>query len=540
MTSCLAVGLSLLLVCSAVSGAQSVETGPQADSAREAELVIPIVPDEPPARPVADLERWSDRITGWTAEHREAIAIRLFDAPSHGLPDLDAHATAILDGQGPEAELNRLAGLAYLRFAGWLEFGLIDPETHEPRVLLDDDAALLVRRLRWAFEAGDAAQAIDDSAPTVRDYDALRAEMMRILAVTPIWPGVQTGPSLSAGDRGHRVDQLRTRLTAEGLLDGGWQEGDVYDLRLETAVRRYQGRANLAPSGRMDQATLRQLNLPPDRRVGQLMANLEQRRWRTRDLGRRHIWVNLADFRLEAWEDGELAREHEVMVGRQASSTPEFSEDMQYIVLNPWWGLPAGSARPRFQSFRRNPALARELGFRIYNRGGEAISVYEIDWSRWGGDWPYRMSQPPGDTNPMGEVKFIFPNRHNVYIHDTTERDQFVRTRRDFSAGCIRVQDPLALAEWVLEGQDDWDRARIDAVAAGSSPTVVWLDDRIPVHIAYWTVVGDHDGRVRYLNDLYRRDNRVIDAYLAAHDSQSPPLPDAFGPFSSAVAVSFD
>ncbi|WP_417479896.1 L,D-transpeptidase family protein [Maricaulis maris] len=535
MTTYLAAGLAVLLACSAATGAQGPD--PDADTAREAETVISAAL---PVRPVADLERWSGRITGWTASHREAIAVRLFDAPSHGLPDLEAHAIAILEGQGSEAELNRLAGLAYLRFAGWLEFGLIDPETHAPRVLLDEEAAMLVRRLGWAFETGDAAQAIDDAAPTVRDYDTLRAEMMRVLAVTPIWPGVQSGSSLSAGDVGARVDQLRTRLTAEGLLDGDWQEGDPYDIRLETAVRRYQGRTNLAPSGRMDQATLRQLNLPPDRRIGQLMANLEQRRWRTRDLGRRHIWVNLADFRLEAWEDGQLAREHEVMVGRQASSTPEFSEDMQYIVLNPWWGLPNGSARPRFQSFRRNPSLASELGFRIYNRSGEAISVYEIDWSRWGGDWPYRMSQPPGATNPMGEVKFIFPNRNNIYIHDTTERDQFVRTRRDFSAGCIRVQDPLALAQWVLDGQDGWSRARIDEVVAGSSPTVVWLDDRIPVHIAYWTVVGDPDGRVRYLNDLYRRDSGVIDAYLAAHESHSPALPVTSRSMPGPVVASFD
>ncbi|RKQ95351.1 L,D-transpeptidase family protein [Maricaulis maris] len=531
----------LLVLSSALSGAMAAAMQdvvvPGSDTAGETPVeVVPLTP----ARPLADLDLWASRINGWTEAHREAISVRLFDASSHGLPDLDPFARAILDPARPESERNHLAGLAYLRFAGWLEYGLIDAETHAPRRLFDSEASLLVRRLGWAFEAGDAAQALDDSVPQVRDYDALRLEMMRVLAVTPIWAGIESGPSLSLGDSGPRVDQLRTRLTSEGLLDTVWRDGDPFDLRLETAVRRYQGRANLAPSGRLDQATLRQLNLPPNRRIGQLMANLEQRRWRTRELGRRHIWVNLADFRLEAWENGELVREHEVMVGRQASSTPEFSEDMQYIVLNPWWGLPAGSARPRFQSFRRNPGLVRQHGFRIYNRAGEPVSVYEIDWSRWGNDWPYRMSQPPGPTNPMGEVKFIFPNRHNVYIHDTTERDQFVRTRRDFSAGCIRVRDPLALASWVLAGQAGWDRDRIDAVTAGSSPTVVWLDERIPVHIAYWTVVGDGEGRVRYLNDLYRRDGSVIDAYLAAYESGSGlALPVSRGS-AGPVAASFD
>ena len=511
------------------------EPGSDADS-NLVDVSIPVVPE----LPIADLDQWATRASGWTEPYREAIAVSLFEAPSHGLPDLDEAARGILDENRPEAVRNQLAGRAYLQFAGWLEFGLIDSETHAPRQLLDHEADFLMRRLNRAIEAGDPGRALDESVPRVRDYDTLRMEMMRVLAVTPIWSGVERGPSLGVGDVGSRVDQLRTRLAAEGLLGSDWQVGEAFDVRLETAMRRFQGRANLAPTGRMDQASLRQLNQPPDRRIGQLMANLEQRRWRTRDLGRRHIWVNLADFSLEAWEDGQLAREHEVMVGRQASSTPEFSEEMQYIVLNPWWGLPAGSARPRFQSFRRNPALVRQYGFQIYDRAGAPISVYEVDWSRWGNDWPYRMSQPPGPTNPMGEVKFIFPNRHNIYIHDTTERDRFVRTRRDFSAGCIRVRDPLALAAWVLEGQAGWDRDRIDAVTAGSSPNVVWLDERIPVHIAYWTVVGDEGGAVRYLNDLYRRDGRVIDAYLAAYESGPGFSPPSFRAGAGAMAARFD
>lgn len=464
-------------------------------------------------RPAADLDRWAARTAGWTPHSVADLAGYLFEAPSHGLPALDGVADTLLDETRAFEARARLAARTALQYTAWLEYGLIDGETLEPRILFDSEVSPLVERLNAALAQGDIGEAIAQSQPRVRDYDVLRGEMLRMLAVRPIWPRIEAGPSLSPGDRGARVDQLRARLTAQGLLAPGWSPGDPYDVRLETAVRRYQGRVNLSPTGRLDRPTLRQLNISPQDRIAQLRANLEQRRWRTRRLGYRHIWVNLADFHLEAWEDGRLAREHEVMIGGQTSSTPEFSEEMQYIVLNPWWGLPAGSARSRFRSIRRNPGIVNSHGFRIYNSAGEAVSVYEIDWSRWNNGWPYRLSQPPGPTNPMGEVKFIFPNRYNVYIHDTTERDRFVRTRRDFSAGCIRVQDPLALAEWVLEGQADWSRERIDAVVAGSDPTVVWLDHRIPVHIAYWTVVGDPDGGVRYLHDLYRRDNAVMTAY---------------------------
>jgi len=471
------------------------------------------VPVRDVPQPAADLDRWAARTAGWTPQAVADLAGYLFEAPGHGLPSLDAVAETLLDDARPFAPRASLAARTALQYTAWLEYGLIDSETLEPRILLDAEVSPLVERLNAALERGDIGEAIAQSQPRVRDYDILRGEMLRMLAVRPIWPQIDAGPSLSPGDEGARVDQLRARLTAQGLLAAGWRAGDPYDMRLETAVRRYQGRVNLSPTGRLDRPTLRQLNITPLERIAQLRVNLEQRRWRTRRLGYRHIWVNLADFHLEAWEDGRLVREHEVMIGGQTSSTPEFSEEMQYIVLNPWWGLPAGSARARFRSIRRNPGIVSSHGFRIYNSAGEPVSVYEIDWSRWNNGWPYRLSQPPGPTNPMGEVKFIFPNRYNVYIHDTTQRDRFVRTRRDFSAGCIRVQDPLALAEWVLNGQAGWSRERIDAVVSGSEPTVVWLDRRIPVHIAYWTVVGDPDGQVRYLHDLYRRDNSVMDAY---------------------------
>lgn len=453
---------------------------------------------------------------GWSEAAIEQLAIALFDAPSHGLPPLDSTAELLLDPTVPRERRAALATEAFYRFGGWLRYGLTDAETHELNVLGEAERAELSVALERALAEDRITETLNALAPDLGGYQILRAEMLRLMALRPIWPGIDPGGSLEIGDQGPRVDQLRARLAAVGLYRQSWQAGDVFDLRLETAVRRYQGRANLSPTGRMDQPTLRHLNITPEQQLAQLRVNLEQRRWQSREPGERHIRVNLADFTLEAWEGGQVARRHEVMVGRQVSSTPEFSEDMQYIVLNPWWGIPGGLARTRFQSFRRNPGLAAQLGFRIYDGDGRQISVYDIDWSRWGRDWPYRMSQPPGSTNPMGEVKFIFPNRHNVYIHDTTERDRFSETRRDFSAACVRVRDPLALAEWVLSRQPDWDGDEIERVAAGNTPTVVWLDDRIPVHINYWTVVGDADGDVRYLNDLYHRDAAVIRQFQLA------------------------
>ncbi|MBR9825685.1 MAG: L,D-transpeptidase family protein [Alphaproteobacteria bacterium] len=460
--------------------------------------------------------------SAWDEDALQAVAGVLFDAPSHGLPSLDDQAFRIANPTVASEQRIALAQDAFLRFGGWLRFGLVDQESLEPRRLRNAETNILIEALFEGLEAGDLRAALRAFEPNVRDYNVLRAEMIRMRTLQPIWPQIDAGGALEIGASGDRVDQLRRRLEAEGLYRADWSEGDLFDARLETAVRRFQGRVNLSPTGRMDRSTLRQLNISPQDRIAQLRANMEQRRWRDRDLGRRHIWVNIADFRLEAWADGALERVHEVMVGSAASSTPEFSDIMEYLVINPWWGVPGGSARSRFRAIRRNPAIARQRGYRIFDGAGQAVSAYDIDWSRWNNRWPYTLSQAPGPTNPMGEIKFKFPNRHLVYIHDTTERDQFYRTRRDFSAGCIRVEDPMGLAEWVLDGQDGYDRARIDETAAGNTPTVIWLDEQIPVHLAYWTVVGDDDGGVRYLNDLYRRDNPLIDAYRSAYEAIEP------------------
>tara|TARA_R110000868_G_scaffold57591_2_gene177809 strand:- start:41481 stop:43016 length:1536 start_codon:yes stop_codon:yes gene_type:complete len=472
-----------------------------------------------PARTETIAPRPADR--DWREDQVEALAIALFDAPSHGLPALDSTAERLLDRSVSLAGRGELASHAFRRYAGWLRFGLIDSETRQPVRLDADESFEIEVALDRALSGEGIAPVLDDLLPTVPDYRILQAEMLRLMALHPIWPQIEDGPSLVEGEQGRRVDQLRARLSAVGLYNEVWRPGEAFDARLATALVRFQGQANLSPSGELDRPTLRQLNITPQARMDQLRLNLEQRRWQERDPGHRYIRVNLADFQLEAWEGGRIAQRHDVMVGRQVSSTPEFTEEMQYLVLNPWWGLPSGLATGRFQSFRRNPGLARQLGFRIYDASGQQISVYDIDWSRWGRGWPYRLSQPPGGDNPMGEVKFIFPNSHNVYLHDTNHREQFTSTRRDFSAACVRVRDPLRLAAWVLQYQDGWDAAEIDRVTAGNTPTVVWLDERIPVHINYWTAVGDPDGRVRYLYDLYSRDGALIRALAATLQAEA-------------------
>jgi murein L,D-transpeptidase YcbB/YkuD len=192
------------------------------------------------------------------------------------------------------------------------------------------------------------------------------------------------------------------------------------------------------------------------------------------------------------------------------------------MVLNPWWETPPSLAvRDKLPAFRSDPASVRRLGFQVIDRSGSIVDPDTIDWSAVPAQgFPYRLRQAPGPQNALGEVKFMFPNSHNVYLHDTPTRGLFSQTRRDFSSGCVRVRDPLALAEWVLAETPDWSAARIQTVTAGDTETRASLARSIPVHILYWTAVPDETTGIRFVDDLYDRDQNLIAALALA----PPPL----------------
>jgi murein L,D-transpeptidase YcbB/YkuD len=205
---------------------------------------------------------------------------------------------------------------------------------------------------------------------------------------------------------------------------------------------------------------------------------------------------------------------HRVVVGTGYRQTPAFSAQMRYVVLNPWWEVPRKLAtQDKLPLFQRDPTAFSRGGFALLDPQGQTVDASAVDFSQLSRNrFPYRLRQRPGPANALGEVKLILPNKHDVYLHDTPTRGLFARVRRSFSSGCIRVDDVLALTEWVLTGAPGFDRARIDAVIAGGSETRVNLAEPLPVHLLYLTVVDDGAGGVRFIDDLYSRDARVLDA----------------------------
>lgn len=459
----------------------------------------------------------------WNAPWRDSeiaeLAGALSEAWTHGLDPARYPDPQDLRTMAPGPERDRIARAAWLQLAGDLVFGQVDPRRLNPDWSAPRRQADLLTEYAQARERGAIAETLDALAPAHADYQALRRELIR-RTVSPTAPVlVPDGPRLRRGDSGARVDALRARLHQLGLLERPGNAGDAFDARLETALMRFQARHNLSADGVLGEATLVELNAGNGQRVDQLRANLERWRWLPADLGERHIRVNIADYRLEAWSGGAVERVHQAQIGARWTSTPVFSEDMRIVEINPWWYTPMSLGEPWLRRFRTNPASAYANGYHLVDLGtGQRVNAADADWA----NRRYRVIQEPGPNNAMGQVKFLFPNVHNVYIHDTPHQGRFLNTQRDDSAGCVRVRDPVELAIWVLEAEG-WSPADVREAFDSRRTRRVRLQNRIPVHILYFTAVSDRFGQVRYVHDVYRRDAALIRAL----NGELPPLPAA-------------
>jgi murein L,D-transpeptidase YcbB/YkuD len=357
----------------------------------------------------------------------------------------------------------------------------------------------------------------------------------RTLAKRGGWPLVPDGPRLGRADAGARVAALQARLAASGDLpppppgasDRNVGSGDaMFDATLEEAVRAFQRRHGLDVDGVVGSATLGALNVPLSERVRQIEANLERWRWLPQDLGRTHLLVNIADQRLQVVEQGETVLDMAVIVGRTYRRTPVFTGRMTYLVFNPTWEVPPALAvQDKLPELQADPVRMVQLGFQVLSGWGaeeRVVDILEVDWSQVTRDrFPYRLRQLPGPQNALGRVKFMFPNKFNVYLHDTPARELFGRSQRTFSSGCIRVERPEALGVLLLSGQPPWTRETVlEAMDSGREQTVK-LDVARPVHLLYWTAWTEPDGTVQFRSDIYGRD-RLLEAALAEPPPTSP------------------
>jgi murein L,D-transpeptidase YcbB/YkuD len=456
-------------------------------------------------------------VAAWSDDDRFDGLIGAIERLSeHGLDPAHYHLAALRANRDAPERREILATDAWFAAAAHMVYGKLDPSTYEPDWTAARRQRDFVKHLNIVLANESVEGSLDALAPRYPEYAALKDELARLSRGqdAPI-AVVADGPVMRLGLSGARVSALKQRLMQLGLI-GEHARADLFDDATEEAVRHFQDASGLDADGVVGPVTLAALNRSARDKIRQIRVNLERWRWLPDELGGRHVRVNIADFSTAVYSEGRLARTHLSIVGKRYRKTPVFSDEIEYVVLNPWWETPSSIARKdKLPLFQQDPAAVDRLGFQILDRDGRLVQSSALDWSSFSaGNFPYRIRQAPGPLNALGRIKIMFPNKHNVYLHDTPSRGLFAERQRAFSSGCIRVQDPVDLAAWLFEGSQDWNKPRFDAVIAGGEVTRINLPSPIPVHVLYFTVVVDSSGTLRYLDDLYARDDLVFRALI--------------------------
>lgn len=449
------------------------------------------------------------------------------DYGAGGLEQALAEAEA-LDAAGQRA-LEAALTRAMTRYLADLHGGRVDLRVIQPGQRFERDNGFAPAEvLQAALAAGRLPEAVREAAPAQPDYPGLRRALgwYRELAEDPLRGGLwQTplaplpGRKLEPGQAWAGVGDLARRLVALGDLPATARLASRYEGDVVVAVRAFQARHGLAADGVIGRETVAQLEVSPAHRMRQIVLGLERLRWTPRLRAPRSIVVNVPEFMLRAYtlERGAatLALQMRVIVGKALDTrTPLFAEDMRFIEFSPYWNVPPSIAQAELvPKLQRSPGYLARQGFEFVDGGGHVYTTLAPDRLNAVLRGQLRIRQRPGPKNALGDIKFVFPNDDNIYLHHTPSPGLFARQRRDFSHGCIRVEAPVALAGFVLAGMPGWDEARIREAMARRSSNTLRLREPLRVVIAYNTVGVAPDGRVLFHPDIYGHD-AALDAAL--------------------------
>ncbi len=461
----------------------------------------------------------------WVGRHGvEERAALLVDAvagsTAEGLAPQDygvAELAGLMGHLGDELAIARLDVQLtdlFMHYAEDLVNGRMAPRRVDQNWHILPESIALVALLERSLAAASFAQALADLAPYQSGYRRLKRALQRYREIVAAggWPLIPEGALLKRGVRERRVALLRERLKASGDLAASMDRApELYDSRLARAVTRFQRRHGIRPDGRVGTDTLRALNVTAQARLKQIVLTMERWRWLPRQPDIRYLLVNMAGFELYAIDANETMLEMRVIIGKAYRQTPVFASAVHSVVLNPYWYVPQSILRkdilPRVQ---RDPGYLQRARLKVFSDisgNGREIPAEQIDWTQYSNrPFPFILRQEPGRRNALGQIKFMLDNPYGIYLHDTPSRYLFERYERAYSSGCIRVEDPKALTEYLLSGDANYDADTIQALLDEGKPRRLKLDRPFPIYLVYLTAWVDGTGEVHFRDDIYNRD----------------------------------
>ncbi len=462
----------------------------------------------------------------WTtteaADRRSALIRALDHADAHGLPadryDVDALRAAFREATNPymRGQADVMASDMFLRYAQDVHAGFLDPSTIIPDIF-QDQPHRDPYELMTAFLDSNPHEFMATLPPQTPSYARLmrmKLELEDLATRGGYGPTVQAG-SLRPGDTGPAVIALRNRLMTMGYL--GRSATADYDARLQAAVMEFQNAHGIVADGVAGTDTLNAINRSVEDHWNQIVLTMERQRWlNDGELHDRLIYVNLADFHTRVIDNGEVTFITRSVIGRRDAQTPEFSDSMEHMVINPSWWVPRSIARGYIPNIIAGGGIAGGGNHLQLMAGGRPVSRASVDWSTiTPQNFPFDLRQPPGPRNALGSVKFMFPNRHAIYLHDSPDQHLMERHVRAYSAGCIRLDDPHDFAYHLLERQVDDPETYFQRILATRDETQVDLDVHLPVHLTYLTAWVESDGRMQTRPDIYGRNAQLSRAIRA-------------------------
>ena len=403
-----------------------------------------------------------------------------------------------------------------IRLIGHLYFGKVDPEHLHPswRMTREINNTDAVEKIERTLRSNQLARALEKLRPQLKSYNLLKGALKKYRDIQNAggWAPIPEGPTLRVGMRDGRIPKLRKRLAVTGHFQGTNTTSDHFEEDLETAVVQFQKTHRLIADGAVGKNTVNALNVPVSRKIDQIRVNLERCRWFCRNIPEEFMIVDIAGFLIYHYQNFNIKWTSKVQVGKSFRKTPVFNSRIKYVVFNPTWTVPPTILKEDIlPNIKKNPDFLEKMKIHVIDRNGRMVDPASVNWSAYSGNnVPYTFRQAPGPHNALGRIKFILPNKHFIYLHDSPKRSFYALKDRAFSSGCIRVEKNMELAEILLNDPEKWNLQSIRNVIDTLETEKVNLPTPMPISLFYWTVSFDEKGNIIFKKDIYDRDGEVL------------------------------